>query len=88
MFQYTSSEKFAGQLATVGRIVVVGTEHGPVAGLIRSIDDQRGVAIFVPPLGASAVHEGAMYGYFFTERKTAEDAKALKPLQWSWPPRV
>jgi hypothetical protein len=88
MFTYTSSEKFAGQVATVGRVVIVGTERGPVAALIRSIDDQRGVALFVPPLGASAAHEGAVYGYEFVECKDAEDTKALKRLQWSWPPRI
>jgi hypothetical protein len=78
MFKYASTEKFAGQRASAGRIVVVGTEHGPVAGLIHSIDETSGVAIFVPPLGLSATVEDAAYGYEFAECKTEQDADALR----------
>lgn len=85
---YVSKEKFAGQFVSVGRSVVVGSPTGARAAIVASIDAVRGVALFVPPIGASAPVEGAMFGYEFVPTTTPAEADALGPLQWSFPPRV
>jgi hypothetical protein len=85
---YASKEQFAGQRASVGRDVVVGTEHGPRWGKIMAIDEQRGVCLFVPPLGAIAKVEGGTFGYEFVATNTEAEINALGLLSWTWPVRV
>lgn len=85
---YATKEVFAGQRASVGRDVVVGTERGPVWGKIAFVDDRRGIFLFVPPIGANANAMGSMCGYEFKECKTEADVEALKPMEWTWPVRV
>lgn len=85
---YASKEKFAGQRASIGRDVVVGTAKGPRWGKIVDVDELRGVALFVPPIGLGAHIEGAAFGYEFKETFNEADVNALAPLEWTWPVRV
>jgi hypothetical protein len=85
---YASKEQFAGQRASIGRDVVVGTDRGPRWGKIVEVDPQRGACLFVPPIGLSAKVEGATFGYEFKETKTEQDVEALGQFEWTWPVRV
>jgi hypothetical protein len=85
---YASVEKFAGQRASIGRDVVVGTTQGPAWGKIVAIDERRGLALFVPPIGISVHVEGAAYGYEFRECLTEVDVNDLPQFAWTWPVRV
>lgn len=85
---YASAEKFAGQRASIGRDVVVGTTKGPRWGKIVDVDERRGVALFVPPVGITATIDGAAYGYTFKETATEQDVNDLADLEWTWPVRL
>lgn len=82
---YATKETFAGQRASCGRAVIVGTEHGPRAGIIEHIAFAGDVYI------KTFEHEApphAQRGYTFKECKTEDEANALPEYHWSWPPRV
>ncbi len=85
---YATKESFAGQRASVGRDVVVGSRLGPMWGKIAHIDERRGIFLFVPPLGIETRVEGAAHGYTFKECRTEQDVEALGPFEWTWPVRV
>ena len=87
-FLYATPEAFAGQRASVGRDIVVGTELGPRSGKIVAVHHSRGICVFVPPIGTHNIVEAAQYGYSFKPCHTEDQVRGLKPLEWAWPVKV
>lgn len=86
MAKYASNELFAGQQASVGRIVVVATAYayGQTvlrAGVIASIlgEDTPAIDVFGAING-----EGRMVGVFVDAKSDAE-IEAMPAGSWTWP---
>lgn len=82
---YASKEKFDGQRASVGRVVVIntGSPRGVQAGLIQAIDANGKPEIAV----WDTTGQGGA-GSNFVATKTEEDVNNLPPCSWTWPVRV
>ena len=89
MSKYATVKIFAGQRASVGRVVIVRTNRdGILAGLISQIDSREQIYIFAPGIGVNGPVEGATRSYDFKETKTVEEVEALGEFEWTWPVRV
>lgn len=81
---YASKEKYDGQRASVGRVVVAreNPEENVEAAVIARIDDGDAITITSMFTGVD------MAGMQFVATKTEEDVDNLPPGSWTWPVRV
>lgn len=88
MPKYATTQTFAGQRASVGRIVVAGSSNGPCAGIISSIGDDDQVRLVAADIVLVAPYHGATRRLDFKDCRTESDVNALSEYEWTWPVRV
>lgn len=94
---YATSTQFAGQRASVGRVVVIRYKGDIFMGIVEaiSLDGERPIIRMFSDLSPDARHDSA-FGFrpgdeedFYFSPVTTEDEIAAAPDRcWFWPPRV
>jgi hypothetical protein len=92
---YATSTKFAGQRASVGRVVAVKYNGDVMAGIVVAVssDGERPIVRMLSDQSPDARHDSA-FGFFaahdfpFEDVKTEDEIHALVNGCWFWPPRV
>lgn len=90
IMKYATLQSFAGQRASIGRIVVIsvaGSEGLPRirAGLIAAIDP----ALDAPRiLDLRCPEQEPSAGWAFCATLTPAEAEAIPAGSWTWPPRI
>lgn len=88
---YASEQKFAGQVATAGRavIVAVAAPNGETwirAGVILGVSSHTD-KVYIRDLGADGPID-YQKEWTFADVKTPGETKHMRPGEWAWPPRV
>lgn len=91
---YATSEKFGGQRASVGRVVVVKYKGDLFMGIVEaiSLDGQRPIIRMFSDHSPDARNDSA-FGFDdadldFIDLKTEDEIAAAPERCWFWPPRV
>lgn len=85
--KYASEQKYDGQRASIGRIVVIRTEEsGLAAGIVDGIgyDGENGEVVWI----AEAGEIGCVEALAFHPTQSAEDIEAMPVGTWTWPVRA
>jgi hypothetical protein len=92
---YATSTKFAGQRASVGRIVCVKYGGDILAGIVVtiSLDGERPIVRMLSDQSPDARHDSAFgfdatFALPFEDVKTEDEIRTLVDRCWFWPPRV
>jgi hypothetical protein len=93
--QFATSEKFAGQRASVGRIVAVKYDGDVMAGIVVAISSggARPIVRMFSDQSPDARHDSAFgfsapFNVPFHDVKSESDIETAPERCWFWPPRV
>lgn len=92
---YATSTEFAGQRASVGRIVAVKYNGDIMAGVVKAIshDGERPIVRMLSDQSPDARHDSAFgfsapFNVPFHDVKTEGDVETAPDRCWFWPPRA